>query len=380
MLIKCENNLPDNSLKTYLAYPEVAGTGVLRWKSYNGFSASWGLQIGNTGEEKSEIVLLGTAAVTGTAGTLTANTRFDHPADTPIYGIIYNQVVFERSTDGTAGTAAPITDGTVTITPDSQFTIFNDTSGSASYAYKTYFRNSVLNQTTTESDWQTSAGFKMYSLGSIRERIKSKLPKADFVTDSEIDGWVNEWLEAMTNGAIDVNEDYAIGTTEIAFSGTAQEGTITAEDFKQVRRAWYTENGTDAYQMTKQEMTGFYPNEVFNESHPYYYMKGDNIIGRNPHTSTGTIQLAYYKLNPILDSDGDSLPVPMRGYSTSFVKWGLAQAKRKDNKEQEAVQMEQDCRVDLDRFKKELTPRNKSGPTYIDVVEEFGEGEEPFFW
>jgi len=273
-----------------------------------------------------------------------------------------------------------MTGGTITIQADNNYTQFDDTSGSASYGYRTMFENSVLSVNSTESDWQTSAGFTTYCLGSIKDRIRSKLPKTDFVTDEDLLNWTNEWLEAMTNVAIDVNEDYALGTTEVAFSGTAQEGTITSADFKQVRRAWYTENGSDIYQMTKQEYTGFYPDESFDETHPYYYQKGDSVIGRNPHTSSGTIQLTYYKLNTSLDSDGDNLPVPMRGYSTSFVKWGLAQAKRKDNKDQEAIAIENDCKQDLDRFKKELTPRQKSGPTYIDIVESLGGSDRDNFF
>ena len=382
MIIRVKNNLTEDCPKTFLAYPEVAGTTVLRWKNPNGFQASWAVQLGNVGEEKSEIVLLGTAAITtGTAGTTTAATRYAHPADTPLYAIKYDQVVFERSTAGTAGTATPMTGGTKTIHADHDFTQFDDTSGSTSYAYKTKFENSVLAVNSAESDWLTSSGYAVYSLGSIKDRIKSKLPKSSFVSDDNLTDWTNEWLETMTNTAIDVNEDYALGTAEIAFSGTAQEGTITSDDFKQPRRAWYTQNGTDVYQMTKQEYTGFFPSEEFDETHPYYYMKGDNIIGRNPHDSSGTIQLTYYKLNAVLDSDGDNLPVAMRGYSTSFVKWGLAQAKRKDNKDQEATALENDCKADLERFKKELTPRQKSGPSYISLVEDIGGSDyENWFW
>src|SRR4030043_520443 len=140
MIIKQLNDLAIGAPKTRLAYGESAGTNVLRWENPAGLSASWALQIGEKGEEQTETVLLGTAAITtGTAGTLTANTIYEHPTDTPLYGIKYNQVVFEVSTSGTAGTAAPITDGTVTYQPDSEYTIFDHAAGSASYAYRTYF-------------------------------------------------------------------------------------------------------------------------------------------------------------------------------------------------------------------------------------------------
>lgn len=367
MIIKVQNLLTENSPRTELSFAEV-GTTDLRWKNYSGMNQSWAIQIGETGQEKSEIRLLGTAAIAGTAGTVTAATTYDHPADTPIYGIKYDQVVFERSTDGTAGTAAPMTDGTLTIQADSEYTQFDDTSGSASYGYRVYFRNSVLETTTTESDWLTSTGPSFYSLAKIRERARRKMLNSDSIIDDQIDDWVNEWLEKMTNTAIKVNEDYALGTTEVGFAGTVQQGTITDTDFKQIRRAWH-KTGDTWYRMTKQELTDYDPEETFNETSPFYNMKGDNVIERQPHNTSGTIGLTYYKLNAVLTSDGDELPVAMRGYTGSFVRYAEAQAKKDDNKPQEAERLEAQSEFDLKKFESEISNRNKSGPTMISIVE-----------
>ena len=98
--------------------------------------------MGERGHEQTEVLVLSGDPGNGTLGTTTAVSRYEHPADTPIYAIKYDQVVFERSTDGTAGTASPMTGGTVTYQADGTVTEFDDTSGSASYAYKTYFKNS----------------------------------------------------------------------------------------------------------------------------------------------------------------------------------------------------------------------------------------------
>ena len=77
MIIKTENILHEDAPETFLSYAENAGTNVLRWRNSSGAQASWAVQIGKTGEEKAEIVLLGTATPSGTAGTLTANTEFE---------------------------------------------------------------------------------------------------------------------------------------------------------------------------------------------------------------------------------------------------------------------------------------------------------------
>jgi len=372
MLIKARNTLAETAGKTFLTHTESAGTNVLRWKNPSQFSASWAVQVGETGEEQTEIVLLSTAAVSGTAGTLTANDSYEHPADTPLYAIKYNQIVFEVSTTGTAGTALAIAAGTVPITPDSEYTQFDHTAGSTTYAYKTAFRSSVLAVNSTESDW-IIVTVPFYSLMSLRQRVKDKLWDATFVTDDQIDDWHNEFLDEMTNAMIDVNEDYNLGTANVSFSGTVELGTITDANFKQVRRVWMTSNDEDWYNATKMEMTQFLPDQEFNSTNPYFAMYDNNVILRRPNDASGTANVLFYKLTTKLSDDMDELPVPMRGYTKGFVDYSLIQAQYKDGKI--SLSEKKIAESDLiDRFKKELAPRSKSGPTVIDIVEDIGQG------
>lgn len=372
MIIRSRNTLAENAGKTYLTYAESAGTNVLRWQNSSQFSNSWGIQLGETGQEQTEVVVLGTADPAGTAGTLTANDLYEHPADTPVYAIKYDQVVFKRSATGTAGTALAMADGTVTIQADSQFTQFDDTTGSVSYAYKTAFRSSVLAVNSTESDWIIST-VPFYTLMSLRQRVKDKLWDSSFVTDGQVDDWLNEWLDEMNNVMVDVNEDYALGSVDISFSGTAELGTITSTDFKTIRRVWMTTDGTDWYNATKTEITRFLPNQEFNRTNPYYFMFGDNIIGRRPHSASGTASLIYYKLSVHMDDDMDEIPTPMRSYTKSFVDYGLGQALFKDGKKGESTDKLAEAYAAKDRFKKELTPRLQSGNTIMDIVEDLGQ-------
>ncbi len=372
MLIKAKNSLSEASQKTFLTHTEAAGATALRWKNNNAFTASWGIQIGETGHEQSEIRLLGTAAVSGTAGTITATTSYEHHVDTPLYAIKYDQVVFEVSTVGTAGTAAPITDGTVTIQADSDVTQFDHTSGSASYAYKTYFKNSVLNVTTSESDWIV-ATVPFYVLMKLREGVKNKLWDSSFVTDDVIDDWMNEWKDEMGNTLVDVNEDYSLGSVSVEFSGTSNLGTITSADFKAPIRVWITNNGNDWYKATKMDMNKVIPGQEYYETSPYFYMYGDNIIGRQPHDNGGTAAVIYSKIEPRLVDDMDELPVPMRAYTKSFVNYGLSQALFKDGKVAEADRKLGEAMVSKERFKKDLTPRLRTDATYIDIVDDLGQ-------
>ena len=369
MIIQSINNLHINAPKTYLSNVEVAGTNVLRWRNPAGFAASWAVQIGEMGEEQTEVVLLGVATPAGTAGTLTANTLYEHPADTPVYAIKYNQVVFERSTAGTAGTATPMTDGTITYQADHQFTQFDDTSGSPSYAYRTYFRSSALGVNTIESDWITSGGFPFYSLARMRDRVKKKLWDAGYIKDDiTIDDWINEWKDEMSNAVIALNEDYALGTVDVPF-GTAGLGTINTADYKNPRRFWVTTNGNDFYQSTKMSINDFMPNQVFSASHPYHAWQGDNVFQVKPDGASGTARLAFYRFGTTMVNDTDELAQPFRSYTKSFVDYGEAQALFKDGKYDAYDRKMSEARLSKQEFIQQMTPRDLSSATYIDIVE-----------
>lgn len=370
MIVTIKNTLALGAARTFLSNNEVAGTNILRWKNPNGFNPSWGVQVGETGEEQTEVVLLGTFTPGGTAGTLTQNNGYEHAADTPLYAIKYNQVVFERSTSGTGGIATPLSNGTVYYMADGTVTSFDDTTGTTGYAYKVLFRNSVLGTgyDSPESDWITPTGFSFYSLAKLRERIKAKLWNANYIFDTDLNDWINEWKDEMTNAAIQSNEAYALGTVNIPF-GTDGIGTITASDFKQLKRLWINYDGVNKFRSTKMENNTFTPDQSFTATHPYHYYLGDSVLGIKPEQSGGTAEAVYYKLNATLVNDTDELPVPMRGYTKSFVNYGLSQAYKKDGKMQEAGNELIEAVSAKTQFVTEIAPRDKTGETYITLTE-----------
>lgn len=368
MIVPTRNILADNATKTFTSFPEVAGTNVLRWKNPNGFNASWAVQVGETGEQQTEIINLGVQTPAGTAGSFISNTLYPHPENTPLYAIKYDQVVFEVSTAGTLGTAAPLTNGTLNLQINNLLTRFDDTNGSTAYAYKTYFRSSSLSVNSTESDWITFAGFSFYSLANLRDRSRSRLWNGKYLSDDVLTDWINEWKDELTNAAIAVNEDYSLGTTNVSF-GTNGLGTITNTDFKQLKRVWITYNGQDNFQSQKMDSNVIWPNQVFNASQPHHYYQGDSVIVINPAQSGGTAGLEYYKLNTRLVEDTDELPVPMRGYTKSFNDYLEGLALKKDGKYTESLGPLSDAAKGKAQFIVELSPRDKSGPDYIQITE-----------
>ncbi len=372
MLIRSLNSLDKSSQNSFISTAVASNASTIPVYNISGAFANWAIQVGQTGQEQSEVKVLGASAPSGTTLITTAGLTYEHPADTPVYFTKFDQLIFKRSTAGTAGTATAMTGGTVTITPDSTETVFDDTTGAAAYAYKVSYRNSVTGDVSSDSDWLTQAGFSFYSKAKIRERIKGKLFDSGFIKDEVIDDYINEWLEIMNNAAIKVNKDYLLGTVDVAFSGTATLGTITAADFKEIRRLDFTNDGSSWFMSTKKDSTDFSMNQTYNASHPYHYFQGDNIIGRLPATESGTARIVYYKLYPVLDDETDELPVSMHGYTKSFVDWGVAQSLWKDGKDQRAEKRESAAYGERDRFVSEITPRSATGIVDIQMIEPMG--------
>lgn len=361
MIIKVKNTLTDTAPFTFLASSVASGVTVLPWKNASQFTANWAIQLGKTAQEKSEIKVLSSSSPAGTAGTVTANTSFDHPVDTPVYAIHYDQIVFEVSTSGTAGTASPITDGTISIAADNDYTEFDHTSGATTYAYKAYFRNSVSGDISSESDWLTPSGYSFYSLAKIRERIKSKLLSANYIKDdATIDDWTNEWLENMNNTAIDVNQDYSLGTVAIAY-GTAGLGTITSTDYKDIRKLEVTSDGNTYTVADRISVIDFNDQQTFSGNFPSYYMYGDTVFGVKPNGAVGTARITYYKLPAVLSNETDELPTSMKGYTKSFVDYGMSQAYYLDGKESAGKTYLESALLEKDRFRTEIGARHKSG-------------------
>jgi len=378
MIIQQPNPNTDGLQKTYLSTSIGTATSI-PVKNINSFTASWGIQIGETGEEQAEVQVLSASTPSGTALSIIGTTSYSHPTDTPVYPIIFDKVIFKVSTTGTAGTAVAITDGTVNIQPDSQFTQFDHTAGAATYAYKTQFFNSITSGISDESAWILPAGNSQYSLYRIRERIRDKLFNSAFVTDDTLNDWINEWKDQMTNTAIKVNKDYAIGTMSIPFSVNQEFGTITQTDFKNIRRFWFIDN-SGTYAVNQIDSTDYKPTEVFSMYHPIWYWQGDSIFGIRPIENAGTAQILYSKLNTNLESDSDELPVPMRGYTKSFIDYAMAQAYMKDNNQDAATPFMNMAENERLKFEKEITPRHESGPELIKALEPISEDESYYYF
>lgn len=378
MLLQVENNLArlPSTLFSALSVNTNSGGTVLPVKNINSFTNGWAVQIGQTGEEQAEIVNV-SGVPAGTALNTGGTTRFNHAQDTPVYNVHYDSVIFRRSTSGTAGSASPL--ATVSITPDSFYTEYNDASGIASYAYQTQFYNSVSGDLSGTSSWFIPGGASFYSLQRLRNRIKKNLFSSNYIVDdTTIDEWINEYVEVMTNAALKVNQGYSSGTVQYGF-GTAGLGTVTAPLFKYASKIELTTDGITFFNSTEIPVNRFSSGEMFNSVAPRHFWQGDTVFGVLPFGNAGTARFTLGQLSTQLVNDSDELPQFLKGYTTGGVEYGLYRAKSLDQKDA-AAQGHWDKFVGYQNvFISEITPRDQTGVKMIDMVEGI-EGRNEDLW
>lgn len=372
MILSTQNLLDQQAnISTYTANNLGVGGTAINVKNIAGLTNQYAIQIGRTGEEQAEIQVI-SGAPSGTTVNTSGTIKYPHPVDTPIYQIHYDQIIFKRSTDGTAGTATALTNGTVSITPDSLFTEFDDTSGASTYAYKTQFRNSVSGDVSAESAWFVPGGAKFYSLQRLRDRGRRNLYNSGYIKDDQtINDWINEWIEQMTNEALNLNQTYSSGTAAYAF-GTAGLGTITAPLFKYASKIEITSDGNTWIPSTEIPNNQFSDNDIFSSNSPRHSWQGDTVFRVLPFGNAGTARMTLGQLQNELVDDDAELAQYLRGYTTGCQEYLLYRAKSLDQKEQVAEGHYLKFIQNKADFVRHITPRDQTGPKSINIIEGTG--------
>ena len=375
MLINLSNQLTQQQgiQLTYVATAISAGGTSSPVKNIDGLTASWAVQLGQTGEEVAEIVLIsgvpsGTILNFGTSPSHTGGTLlFGHAQDTPIYQIHYDQFVLNRSTTGTAGAFSAL--ATISITPDSLYTQYNDTTGAAGYAYYAQYYNSVTGDLSGSSSVFIPGGPTSYSLQKLRQRVKDKLYSSGYIKDdSVITDWINEWYELMTNSAIKVNQNYLLGTNQYGF-GTSGLGTITDTYFKQPIKVEVTYDGVTYLPSNKIAVRSFSEMDYFNITKPRHAWIGETVFEILPHNQAGTAKITYSTRYTPLVNDSDELTQTLKAYTTSCVEYCLGVAYGLDQKDTQSQQHMLTYEATRKAFLEEITPRDLTGAETIDISE-----------
>jgi len=131
------------------------------------FGANDYVLFGKPGNEETEIVLLTSVTGNTTIGHTTGPV-FDHPARTPILEIKYNQAKIYRATTE-AGEYSLI--ATTDLTPDEQYTEYDDTAGTSTSWYKIKYYNETTEALSDYSPAVQGTGYTDDALRSMADEV-----------------------------------------------------------------------------------------------------------------------------------------------------------------------------------------------------------------
>ena len=182
-------NLARDKKATYLSSDATAAGTTLTVQSIVGFAVDQILLIGEFGDETSEIIQThATTAPTGSTITLASGLVFNHPQDTKVYLLNYDQVVISHA-DTESGAKSVL--ATIDIQADQKQTQYNDTTETAGY-YFVRFKNSI---DTTYSDYSDPIPYGDFDDNTVYAIKKAALDSIGEKTDDIITGdWLNKVL------------------------------------------------------------------------------------------------------------------------------------------------------------------------------------------
>lgn len=236
--LKSDNRvLTQNAKYAFLTSNYSSGVSTLNVTATAPYVANDFILIGEMGQENSEIFRIGSISTSGdivlqTAAGVGATTLYGHPESSKVYKIDYNQVNFYRT--AALGTIADETptfsantslSGWLSLTPQSWYTTYNDTTYSTGFGWFV-LRNSITLEASTNSNAIPYSGFAAQTVASVFADVDSLLNVTELklISVSEKFAWVNEALTLLKNKLNLTNTEYTVSTTQTLtiVSGTAE--------------------------------------------------------------------------------------------------------------------------------------------------------------
>ena len=228
--IKVSNiDIVKNCQKTYITSPITAGVSTLIVQNIVGAEVNGYILIGKIGSEKSEIVQIhATTAPSGSTITLKATELplYNHPTDTTITFIPYNQVEISRATT-TTGSKSVLS--TMDIAVDQEYSVYNDTTNSTGYAFARW-KNESFTTYSGYSTYQAYPSMERKKIGTLIDSILLRIPNK--LSRSDVFGFIKDGLDevyeskdkwSFEESTRDTTNSYATGTEEFTIPSDLKE-------------------------------------------------------------------------------------------------------------------------------------------------------------
>lgn len=320
--------------KSYLSAAYSTGVTSIVVKNSNRFAANDRIMLGEMGQEKTEIVTVSAVAADGMTITIGA-TVFSHEADTPVYRLRFDQARFYRSTTTSTGSYSLIATVDLDVDNANLSTLYDDTSGLASYYYKMTVYHSISTLESAYSDPIGGTGWRREQVGNIIDEILQEVSDLNEVnmTRNELLGYFNDVNDDLQ---MDRAKPYDFLHSRTTLTRTAAQNYIDfPTDSYGKQTMWkfdrmdynYTDSTTTPVTNNTYTLTVLPPEEFRNkyqdntadtttESDYIQEIALDTSVNRfrldRPPLTTGTgaFYLHYWKYFTTIDSEGDIIETP----------------------------------------------------------------------
>lgn len=186
--------------KSYLSTAYSVGAVTILVKNNDRFVANDRIMIGEMGQEKTEVVTVSNVSADGNTMTIGA-TVFSHEAEAPVYKLRFDQARFYRSTTTSDGVYSLLTTVNLDVDNANLSTLYDDTTGLATYYYKMTVYHSISTLESAYSDPIGGSGWQRYQVGNIIDEILQEVSDINEqnVTRSELLGYFNDVNDDLQN-------------------------------------------------------------------------------------------------------------------------------------------------------------------------------------
>lgn len=325
MIIKIQ--LPDlGPGKTYLTDDVSASATSSTVENNSAFNANDYVLFGRPRDEKTEIIKL--TSVTGnTTFGHTTGPVFDHDARTPVYEIKYNQAKIYRATSQT-GTYSLI--ATVDLTPDEQYTEYDDTAGSATSWYKIKYYNETTEGLSDYSAAVQGTGYTDDSKRSMTDEVMEDFgdEEGNEISRTSVGRKLKAGVRRIVRELVKMYPDYFLAyTTQALTADTATYDLPTRFlAFQRVDVSYDSTTHGDAYKATFEFESEGLPDDEYQESDPRVFFRGNTFgLRPTPDNSSGQAWLWYWQYPEEMDDDSDEhgLPYGGRDLLVEYALWKL---------------------------------------------------------
>jgi len=196
-----------NLEKSFLSNPYAISTTSIEVKNNNRFAANDRIMVGEMGQEKTEVVTVTSVNANGTTVVVGA-TVFSHEADTPVYNLRFDSARFYRSTTTSTGAYTLLSTQALDVDNADLSTIYDDSTGTSAYYYKTKAYHSTSTLESDFSDPMKGAGWLRNQIGYVIDEILEELGDINQVhmTSTELLGYFNDVNDDLT---VNVSKPYS---------------------------------------------------------------------------------------------------------------------------------------------------------------------------